>query len=115
MFQCFPDDLLAPLVKAFLDPEEYLELIGRKDLTEGRSTPWCSITSRGRPWCRSRGRSLRSHKPKIESSAPYQPFHRITSGAVWVWPSDPGQSRNCGFVRMQLMLSKLLETTRNRE
>lgn len=70
-----PDDSLAPMVKNWLDPDEYLDVAGG-ELDAGINT---MVLNQPRP---QRPRVVNDHaaessipQAEIESSAPYQPFH----------------------------------------
>ena len=67
-----PDDVLSPLVKNILDPDEYLDFAERDDA--GNNT---MVLHQPRPRPRAHDHSAESSIPQaeIESSAPYQPFH----------------------------------------
>ncbi|KAK4186547.1 hypothetical protein QBC35DRAFT_267377 [Podospora australis] len=67
------DDILAPVVKRILDPEDDFEF-NERDLDPNNNT---LVLNQVRPRLRSYDRSAESSIPQaeIESSAPYQPFH----------------------------------------
>ncbi|EAQ89162.1 hypothetical protein CHGG_05781 [Chaetomium globosum CBS 148.51] len=66
-----PDDVLSPLVKNMLDPDEYLDI---EHLDAGTNT---MVLNQPRSRARVHDPSAESSIPQaeIESSAPYQPFH----------------------------------------
>ncbi len=105
----FPDDLLAPLVKTFLDPEEYLDLT-EKDLDGGNNT--LVLNHKPRPAVVSLvGTESPIPQAEIESSAPYQPFHTDRRVALYGYgPSGPAKPQIAASSEMPT-LSKLLETT----
>ncbi len=80
-----PDDVLSPLVKNILDPDEYLDFAERDD---GNNT---MVLHQPRPRPRAHDHSAESSIPQaeIESSAPYQPFH--TDRRVALYELGPSQ------------------------
>lgn len=82
-----PDDVIAPIVRRWVDPEEYMEFTER-DLDPGNNT---LVLNQARPRVRSQRCSAESSIPQaeIESSAPYQPFH--TDRRVGLAEFDPPQ------------------------
>ncbi|KAL2134802.1 hypothetical protein VTI74DRAFT_10786 [Chaetomium olivicolor] len=68
-----PDDVLSPVVKNILDPDEYLDLTDR-DVEAGNNT---MVLNQPKLRPRIHDQSTESSIPQaeIESSAPYQPFH----------------------------------------
>lgn len=82
-----PDDILSPLVKSILDPDEYLDF-GERDLDAGNNT---MVLNHPKPRSRMHDHSAESSIPQaeIESSAPYQPFH--TDRRVALYELGPSQ------------------------
>jgi WD40 repeat protein len=80
-----PDDLLSPLVKNILDPDEYLDV---ENLDAGNNT---MVLNQPRLRTRVHDHSAESSIPQaeIESSAPYQPFH--TDRRVALYELGPSQ------------------------
>jgi hypothetical protein len=67
-----PDDLLSPLVRNIIDPDEYLDF--DRDLDAGNNT---MVLNQPRIRLQAHDHGAESSIPQaeIESSAPYQPFH----------------------------------------
>jgi hypothetical protein len=82
-----PDDILSPLVKSIVDPDEYLDFAER-DLDAGNNT---MVLNHPKPRPRAHDHSAESSIPQaeIESSAPYQPFH--TDRRVALYELGPSQ------------------------
>ncbi|KAK3302039.1 uncharacterized protein B0T15DRAFT_289687 [Chaetomium strumarium] len=99
-----PDEILSPLVKNILDPDEYLDFV-EKDYDEGDNT---MVLNQPAQRTRTHGRSPESFIPQaeIESSAPYQPFH--TDRRVALYETEPSQQ---GADIAALMAATSLEET----
>lgn len=84
------DDLLAPVVKRTLDPEDDFEF-SERDLDPNNNT---LVLNQIRPRLRSYDRSAEFSIPQaeIESSAPYQPFHTDRRVALYELVSPPALS-----------------------
>ena len=104
-----PDDLLAPSVKAFLDPEEYLDLT-EKDLEGGNDT--LVLNHKPRPAV---APPLVAESPipqaEIESSAPYQPFHTDKRVALYAYGADEPPPPPDATSSEMPTLTNLLEAT----
>lgn len=98
-----PDDLLSPVVKKILDPDEYLDLVDR-DLDVGTNT---MVLNQARPRMHTHGHSAESSIPQaeIESSAPYQPFH--TDRRVALYELDEPQNHD----QQEMTLTALMAAT----
>ena len=83
-----PDNVLAPSIKRYLDPEEYLDLT-EKDLDAGNNTMVLDNRSRLQ---QAGDLSAESSIPQaeIESNAPYQPFHTDRRVALYEYCEDDG-------------------------
>ncbi|KAJ2899018.1 hypothetical protein MKZ38_003532 [Zalerion maritima] len=80
-----PGDELAPAVKRYMDPDEYLELADKED---GCNT--MVLEARPRTTQRNRMRVESSiPQAEIESSAPYQPFHTDRRVAISTYNPEP--------------------------
>jgi hypothetical protein len=99
-----PDEILSPLVKNILDPDEYLDF-AEKDYDEGDNT---LVLNQPAQRTRTHGRGPESFIPQaeIESSAPYQPFH--TDRRVGLYETEPSQQ---GPDITSLMAATSLEET----
>ncbi|KAH8880726.1 hypothetical protein GQ53DRAFT_788502 [Thozetella sp. PMI_491] len=80
-----PDDLIALSVRAYIDPEEYLDLTER-DLDAGNNT--MVLAHKPRPVAQPVGTEAPIPQAEIESSAPYQPFHTDRRVALYEYTSS---------------------------
>jgi len=80
-----PDNVLAPVIKAYLDPDEYLDL--ERDQDQGNNTMILDNHSRQQ---QAETFSAESSIPQaeIESNAPYQPFHTDRRVALYECCTD---------------------------
>ncbi|KAL2257971.1 hypothetical protein VTK26DRAFT_8896 [Humicola hyalothermophila] len=95
-----PDDVLSPVVKRILDPDEYLDLVER-DMDGGTNT---LVLNQARPRVQTHDCSAELSIPQaeIESSAPYQPFH--TDRRVALYELNPPQTQD----RQEMALTALM-------
>jgi len=104
-----PDDVLPPVVKRILDPEEYLDLAAAaadRDFEAGANT---LVLNQPRPRVQKPyDLSAESAIPQaeIESSAPYQPFH--TDRRVVLYELTPSRPTNTGSELQERDLSSLM-------
>jgi len=92
-----PDDVLSPLVKNMLDPDEYLDV---ENLDAGNNT---MVLNQPKLRTRIQDHSAESSIPQaeIESSAPYQPFHTDKRVALY----------ELGFSQQEMDLTALMAAT----
>lgn len=83
-----PDSLLAPVIKAYLDPDEDLDLAER-DQDVGNNT--MVLDSQPRQQVNALSTESSIPQAEIESNAPYQPFH--TDRRVALYECSAGESR----------------------
>jgi hypothetical protein len=94
-----PDDVLSPLVKNILDPDEYLDLAER-DLDVGTNTMVLN-QAHLRTQTHDHGAESSIPQAEIESSAPYQPFHTDRRVALYELGQD----------RQEIALTALMAAT----
>ncbi|KAL2022342.1 hypothetical protein VTK56DRAFT_5740 [Thermocarpiscus australiensis] len=103
-----PNDILSPVVKSIIDPEEYLDLAER-DADAGDST---MVLNQARVRARSNDQSAESSIPQveIESSAPYQPFHTDRRVALYELASPQSHDQQVTSTTALLAAASLEET-----
>lgn len=108
-----PDDAISPAAKAFVDPDEYLDL-AEEELDAGNNNTMVLDQLPCAPLY-SLGAESAIPQAEIESSAPYQPFHTDRRVALFEFerPATPGHDSTDSNVQADVDSASMLLATVN--